>query len=62
VQWIMEVLSSYLLLGYRVAEGGQSRGGRQYQWNFNGTGCERWKRGRGGDRVLPFLEGKRGRR
>jgi hypothetical protein len=43
-------------------EGGRLRGGRQRRWNFNGVGCERWKRGRGDDKVGPFSEGKRGRR
>jgi hypothetical protein len=43
-------------------EGRRLRGERQQRWNFNGIGYERWKRGRGGDGVQPFLEGKRGRR
>jgi hypothetical protein len=31
-------------------------------WNFNGTDYGRWKRGRGGNGVRPFSEGKTGRR
>jgi hypothetical protein len=45
-----------------MVEGGQSRGGRQRRWNFNGTDYGIWKWERGGDGVLPFSEGKRRRR
>jgi hypothetical protein len=38
VQWIMGVLSLLLLLGCSAAEGGRSRGGRLWRWNFNGAG------------------------
>jgi hypothetical protein len=43
-----------------VAEGGRSRGGRQWRWNFNGTGYGRWKQEREGNGVRPFLEGRGG--
>jgi hypothetical protein len=34
----------------------------RFMRNFNDTGYGRWKRGRGGEGVHPFAEGKRGRR
>jgi hypothetical protein len=46
----------------RAVEGGRSRGGRQWWWNFNGTSYKTWKWWRGDDGVQPFSEGKMGRR
>jgi hypothetical protein len=40
----------------------QSRGGRQWRWNFNDVGYGRWKQGRVDDGVQLFSEGERGRR
>jgi hypothetical protein len=45
-----------------VAEGGGSRGRRQWWWNFNDIDYGRWKHGMSGDGVRSFSEGKRGRR
>jgi hypothetical protein len=58
----MGVLSSRLLQGRSAAEGEWSRGGRQWRWNLNDAGYERWKWRRGGDGVRIFSVGKRGRR
>jgi hypothetical protein len=43
-------------------KGVQSRGGRQWRWNFNGVGYGRWKHGTVDDGVQLFSEGERGRR